>query len=71
VLQLKEDTEVEEESKIEAGVPDLKDYNMQNQVGLTMNRKRNPYFVLGYAACTHHKQKYAFLQLASVTVYTF
>jgi len=71
VLQLKEDTEVEEEIKVEAWVPDLKDNNMQNQVGLTMNRKRNPYFALGYAACTYHKQKYAFLQLAGVTVYTF
>merc|ERR1719233_1168721 len=64
-------TEVEKESEVEATVTDLNDSNMQNQTGLTMNQKRNPYFVLGYAASTHYKQKYAFFKLASFSVYAF
>jgi len=65
----KDDTDFEE-SEVEATVTDLNDSNMQNQIGLTMNQKRNPYFVLGYAASTHSKQKYAFFKLASFSVYT-
>jgi len=66
----KDDTEVEE-SEVEATVTDLNDSKIQNQIGLTMHQKRNPYFVLGYAASTHYKQKYAFFKLASFGVYTF
>jgi len=66
----KDDTEIEE-SKVEATVTDLNDSYTQDQIGLTTNQKRNPYFVLGYAASTHYKQKYAFFKLASFGVYTF